>query len=58
MRIKAIRARNISPVKVFEVESLSDVVVIAGPNGVGKTRLVNALLAYFQNLSVSRLVLS
>ena len=51
MRIKAIRARDIAPIKTFEVESLSDVVVIAGPNGVGKTRLIEALLAYFQNLS-------
>lgn len=51
MRIRTIRAKNIPPVKQFEVDDLSDVVVLAGPNGVGKTRLVNSLLGYFQNLS-------
>jgi predicted ATPase len=37
------------PVKQFNVEDLSDLVVIAGPNGVGKTRLVSGLLAHFRN---------
>ena len=48
MRIARIAAREIPPVQRFEVDGLSDLVVIAGPNGVGKTRLVNALLAFFQ----------
>jgi energy-coupling factor transporter ATP-binding protein EcfA2 len=33
------------PVDRFEVDGLADVVVIAGPNGVGKTRLLERLLA-------------
>ncbi len=53
MRIREIRAKDIPPVKRFEVDNLSDVVVVAGPNGVGKTRLIDALLGYFQNLSGS-----
>ncbi len=37
------------PVRRFAVSNLSDVVVLAGPNGVGKTRLITAMLAAFQN---------
>ncbi|HDL00871.1 MAG TPA: ATP-binding protein, partial [candidate division Zixibacteria bacterium] len=51
MRIRAITATNILPVKNFQVDNLSDLVVIAGPNGVGKTRLITGLLQYFQNFS-------
>ena len=51
MRIKKILAKDILPVKLFEVDNLSDLVVIAGPNGVGKTRLISGLLHYMQNFS-------
>ena|ERR1043166_1372153 len=50
MRIKAISAKDIQPIKSFQVSDLSDVVVIAGPNGVGKSRLLNWLLNFFQSL--------
>lgn len=49
MRIERIQVRNVPPVKVFEVGDLSDVVVLAGPNGVGKTRLVQEMLSFFRN---------
>jgi predicted ATP-dependent endonuclease of OLD family len=49
MRIKAIHAKNIQPIRFIEVGDLSDVVVLAGPNGVGKTRLLKWLLQFFQN---------
>ena len=49
MRIRSINASNVLPVKQFQVGDLSDLVVIAGPNGVGKTRLVSGLLAHFRN---------
>jgi len=53
LRIKKISATEVLPVKNFEVDNLSDLVVIAGPNGVGKTRLITALLQNFQNLKWS-----
>jgi hypothetical protein len=37
MRINEITATNVPPVKSFFVAGLSDVVVLAGANGVGKT---------------------
>ena len=48
MKIKKITATDILPVKNFMADDLKDLVVIAGPNGVGKTRLVNGILSYFQ----------
>ena len=44
MRIRAIHALDVPPVIRFVAEELTDVVVLAGPNGVGKTRLANASL--------------
>ncbi len=49
MRINSITAQDVMPVRRFAVSNLSDVVVLAGPNGVGKTRLITAMLAAFQN---------
>jgi predicted ATPase len=49
VRIKSIHASNIQPIKLLGVSDLSDIVVFAGPNGVGKTRLLAWLLEFFQN---------
>lgn len=49
MRIRAIQAKNVPPVIHFVVEDLSDTVVLAGRNGVGKTRLIQDFLTFFQN---------
>src|SRR5258708_18198590 len=54
MRLRALNAVNVNPVKLFSVKDLSDVVVFAGPNGVGKTRLVETTLACFRNPSEYR----
>ena len=54
MRIKKIAATNIPPVENFIVDDLKDLVVIAGPNGVGKTRLVDGILSYFQTAPPNR----
>ena len=49
MRLTGIAVVNIPPISLFEVDSLSDVVVVAGRNGVGKTRLLSNLIAFFTN---------
>ena len=49
MRITAISVNDVPPVKCFNISGLSNVVVIAGRNGVGKTRLVQQLVNYCQN---------
>ena len=41
------------PVRRFDVADLSDVVVVAGPNGVGKTRLVQAVLDHLRSGGVN-----
>ena len=49
MRISTIRVNDVPPIKCFNISDLSNVVVIAGRNGIGKTRLVKQLVNYFQN---------
>lgn len=51
MRLTSIRATDIPPVAMFQAEDLTDVIVIAGRNGVGKTRLIQALVNYFRSPS-------
>ncbi len=48
MKLNLIDAKDILPVRKFFVDNLSNVVVLAGPNGVGKTRLIQGLLHAFQ----------
>ncbi len=49
MHIDTIRVNNVPPVKYFNISGLSNVVVIAGRNGVGKTRLIQHLVNHCQN---------
>ncbi|MDA9424017.1 AAA family ATPase [Bradyrhizobium sp. CCBAU 53380] len=44
MRIKAFEIRNVGPIRHVSVDGLADVVVFAGPNGVGKTHINTALI--------------
>lgn len=44
MRFQSISVADVPPVARFDVDGLADVIVIAGPNGVGKTRLLERLL--------------
>ena len=49
MRIDRISLKDHPPIKVFEVETSSNVTIIAGANGSGKTRLKNALVQTFRS---------
>ena len=49
MRIDRIILQDHPPIKMFEVETSSNVVIIAGANGSGKTRLKEALVSTFRS---------
>ena len=48
MRINSIHMEDQDGISRFEVSDLSDVVVLAGPNGVGKTRILRKLIQFFR----------
>ncbi len=48
MRLTSIEIRDYPPLKHFAVDNLSDTVVIGGPNGVGKTKMQEAVLQKFR----------
>lgn len=49
MRITSITVKEKPPIKNFEVTDLSNTVVIAGPNGIGKTRLIQQIISILKN---------
>ena len=49
MRLSSIFIKGVSGLDLVEIQGLSDVVVLAGPNGVGKTRLLRALIEFFHD---------
>lgn len=49
MRLSFVDITESPPIKRFTASDLADVIVLAGPNGVGKTRLVGALLGGFRS---------
>ncbi len=49
MRIKGFSVTDFPPIQSFSVIGVSDLIVIAGPNGVGKSRLATALLQSFRS---------
>lgn len=49
MRLKGFSVQKTGPVEHVTVDDLASVVVLAGPNGVGKTSVLNALLHLAQN---------
>lgn len=49
MRIRSFEIKAAGPLKLVSVTDLADVVVFAGPNGVGKTHINNSLIQCAQN---------
>jgi len=49
MRIKELNLNNWMVIRQADFQNLSDFVVIAGPNGVGKTKIKEAIVYIFQN---------
>jgi len=49
MKIKSFQVTEYKPIKNIKIENLGEVVIIAGANGAGKTRLKQAIVATFQN---------
>jgi ABC-type polar amino acid transport system ATPase subunit len=56
MRLTSVRVENAEPVRLFEARDLADVVVLAGPNGVGKTRLIGAIVNQLRNVGSGAMV--
>jgi len=53
MKINSIKVKNALPVRNFEIEELANMVFLAGPNGIGKSRLIEHILGYFKNPTVN-----
>ena len=49
MRLISVHLTNVPPIQQFSADGLSSIVVVAGPNGVGKTSLFNALINAFRS---------
>lgn len=49
MKLVEFQVRDTPPIRIVEMSDLTEVVVVAGPNGVGKTRATTSLLNHFQN---------
>jgi ABC-type cobalamin/Fe3+-siderophores transport system ATPase subunit len=49
VQIGKIAIRNKPPIQNFQVSDLSSIVVLAGPNGIGKTRLIQEIINLLKN---------
>lgn len=58
MRIVSFTLKQSSGLDLVQANDLSDVVVFAGPNGVGKTRLLNAFIQFFREPRGGRMQLT
>lgn len=53
MRIKEIEIKNNPPINYFQAVNLDNIVLIAGPNGIGKTRLIQRIIEFLRNAQVN-----
>jgi len=54
VQIVDINLKKKPPIQNFEVSNLSSVVVLAGPNGIGKTRLIQEIINLLKNPNVDQ----
>jgi ABC-type cobalamin/Fe3+-siderophores transport system ATPase subunit len=57
MRIKSLKLTDHKPIKNIEIDNLGDVVIIAGANGAGKTRLKHAIVQSIQSNPIMDLII-
>jgi len=55
MHIKKIRIENLKSIKYFEVDNLPELVVFAGPNGTGKSTVLEAINIWKQSVAAYNL---
>ncbi len=53
MKIKKLFLKEVLPIKRFEIDELDNVVLLAGANGVGKTRLIQGLIGHLRNANIN-----
>lgn len=53
MRLKSLHVKATGPISLVQIDDLADSVVLAGPNGVGKTSINSAILNVARNPHVS-----
>jgi predicted ATPase len=53
MRITDITVKGNLPINHFSISELESVVLIAGPNGIGKTRLIQGVIQYLREVQVN-----
>lgn len=58
MKIQSLEIKDFPPIKNLKLENLGDIVIIAGANGSGKTRLKDALVKTLQGGGGSQLALT
>ena len=49
MKLKSISVENYPPLENFEIKDLGEIIILAGANGSGKTRLKDAIIQSFQS---------
>ena len=57
MKIKSIKLTDHKPIKNIQIDNLGDVVIIAGANGAGKTRLKHAIVESIQSNPIMDLII-
>lgn len=57
MRVKSLQITDYKPIKNIQLDNLSDIAIIAGANGAGKTRLKSAIIASLQSTPLMKITM-